>query len=483
MRWVLAPLLSISVLVHPASGGAQEGGGAPPPTEAPAPDPAFRGIELVDGRRIPGRVTEQQPGAYAIVEGSDGQREAVEWSRIARIDGRPPPPVPPARRAELIPEGFTPDRVAGLAEAGQSASGVLPGLIAPKDGSQLIGSIKGAQDALERAGLKRKPPSAYAVVSPIVMMPLCFEMIRGTLGRVDGSGGFGAACTYVLLPLNVAMLVLAPFTSGETEEMKETSVHHLSTSVYALDYEKKSALTGTFNRAPSGGFLGYNLGYDVGYTYIHPTMGLVGYGHLTLQQSSMASTRYLQVSNSFFKGDAQVGLDLVRLLSGGRQDSYWAQHTAFARGGLSFFHDWIISRDVGTPEESAAVDNPLNNSIGLVTGVGYEIAAEVDFRFPDIHGWSTGGVHFKFERGSYPSLSFPALDPREAAFVALIGFDDLRQGSTYTWQRLKLEVELPINYSRAGGFFLGGQLVSYENNFGSGVDNRGLSLDYRLRFP
>jgi len=47
---------------------------------------------------------------------------------------------------------------------------------------------------------------------------------------------------------------------------------------------------------------------------------------------------------------------------------------------------------------------------------------------------------------------------------------------------MKLELELPFDFSRAGGVFLGGQLASFENNEGSGVDNRGLSIDYRFAF-
>jgi hypothetical protein len=261
--------------------------------------------------------------------------------------------------------------------------------------------------------------------------------------------------------------------------MEGPSVHHLDVSFYALDYEKKSALTGTLNRTPQGSLFGNNLGYDVGYTYIHPRIGLIGYGHLTLQQTAIARTDYVAVSNQFFKLDGQIGMDFVRLASGGKKDSYWTQHSAFVRAGPSFFHDWINARDVGSSSDVRyTLANPLNQSIGLVSAVGYEIAAEVDFRFPLF----LGGVHFQFERGSYPSISFPTLSARDAAFVALVGFDDLRAGDTYTWQRLKLELELPVDFSRFGGVFLGGQLVRYENNEGSGVDNRGLSLDYRLRF-
>lgn len=187
----------------------------------------------------------------------------------------------------------------------------------------------------------------------------------------------------------------------------------------------------------------------------------------------------MRVSNNFFKADLQVGWDFATLLAAGNPRSWWTEQSLYVRGGGSFFHDWISSRDVGsTNNVRYTIDNPLNRSVALMTAWGYEVAAEVDIRFP----FSLGGLHFKFERGTYPGLSFPSLDARDAAFVALVGFDDLRAGDTYSWQRMKLELELPINYSRHGGFFVGGQLASLENNYGSGVDNRGLSLDYRFRF-
>lgn len=449
-----------------------------PPATPPAPS---GGITLLDGSLVPGRVVEQKPGAYAIVERPDGKREAVEWSQIRSIDGAPPPPVPPPGEGSLIPDNFSPEQIEKLQQNGKAFSETAKGLFAPKDGKVLIGSITQAQDLLEQAGLKRGPPNGFSIGYSMLMLPLCFEMTRGTLGRVDGTGGFGVGCTYVIAPISVILLVLAPFNvmgESETPEMTGPSVHHIDASIYALDYSKKSALTGSFAREPSGGFLGNNLGYDLAYTYIHRKFGVIGYGAATLQQTSISSTRYLEVSSSFFKADVQTGLDVIRLLSGGDPSSFWSQHVAYLRGGPSFFHNWILSRDVGTPGAGAAVDNPLNNSVPLVTGLGYELAAEVDLRFP----YSLGGVHFKFERGTYPSLSFPELNARDGAFVALIGFDDLRAGDTYTWQRLKLELELPIGYSRSGGLYLGGQLARYENNFGSGVDNRGLSLDYRFRF-
>ena len=455
---------------------------AAPADSSPAPSPAAEsgngGVELSDGTKIAGKVLAILPGAYVIVLRSDGHKEAVEWARVAKIDGQPPPPIPGPGLGTLLPAGFTPERVQQLGEAGKKFSEAAKNAVFAPDGQSAIGSVKSSQDALEALGVKRGAPSPLAAGAPLLALPFCFEMMRGTLGRADGTGALGAGCRYFFVPATVISMVLAPFFTEKTPELDGPSIHHFDSSVYALDYSKKSALTGSFARQPSGGFFNNNLGYDATYTYIHRTLGIVGYAHGTLQQTSIASTDFLEVSSSFFKGDAQIGLDLIRLLSGGKKNSYWSQHVAYVRGGPSFFHNWVTSRDVGSPKQGAAADNPLNNSVALVTGLGYEIAAEVDFRFPL---W-LGGVHFKFERGSYPALTFPALNPRDSAFVALIGFDDLRAGSTYTWQRLKLDLELPINYSRKGGVSVGGQLAKYENNFGSGVDNRGISIDYHLRF-
>ena len=348
--------------------------------------------------------------------------------------------------------------------------------LAPASGTETIEGVKKAQNKLEEAGLKRGAPPAPLVGAAAFMMPTCFMVNYGNFSPAALMGG---PCKYFFVPGSLLLLVVAPFVGKPVEELEGPSAHHLDVSVYALDYTKKSALTGQLKRKPEGGILGNNLGYDVGYTYIHPRIGLIGYGHATLQQTTIAEADYLNVSNNFFKLDAQIGLDVVRLLANGDRTSAWHQHTFFFRAGPSFFYDWMVARDTsGERSERASVKNPLNQSIGLVSALGYEVGAEIDVRFP----WSLGGLHGSFERGSYPSIAFPQITGRDAAFVALVGFDDLRAGDTYTWQRLKLELELPIGYSRRGGVFLGGQILRYENNFGTGVDNRGVSLDYRFRY-
>ncbi len=363
-----------------------------------------------------------------------------------------------------------------LGEAAGQGADVVGRLGASKGGAATIQGVDDGQKVLEKVGLKRGEPNAGVVGGAMFVMSSCFMV---NYGNFNPAALMGPPCKYVLTPLAVLGLVVAPFVGGSREEMKGPSVHHLDMSVYALDYTKKSALTGQLNRTPSGSFLSGNLGYDLAYMYMHPRYGILVRGAGTLQQTTIAEASYVNVSNNFAKLDAQIGIDLIRLLSGGDKSSYWAQHLAYVRFGPSFFHDWIVARDVASKfTERSFVKNPLNQSIGLVSAVGYEIAAELDFRFPLF----LGGLHVKFERGSYPSIKFPDLNARDGAFVALVGFDDLRAGSTYTWQRFKAELELPIDYSRYGGLFLGGQFLRYENNFGSGVDNRGISLDYRFRF-
>jgi hypothetical protein len=341
-----------------------------------------------------------------------------------------------------------------------------------------------AKKVLDATGVYDRQVPLPAVLG-VFAVPMCFEATRGPVGAVDGSGVFRGLCEYAIMPMGLAAYVLAPLLpterAHEDGDAPGPVVHAVDVSAYLLDFSTKSALTGAVTREPVGGLFA-NLGYDFAYTYTHPTNGLVGYAHTTWQQTSLATSKYLIVSNEFLKLDAQVGFDLIRFLTAGDTSNTLAKHAANVRIGPSLFHDWIYSRDVGNQKEAANVDNPLNNVVPLVTGLGYELAAELRYELPSVGAWSLGSLRFDFERGSYPSVRFPALDPRDAAFVAMVGFDDLRKGSSYAWQRMKLAYEPPFGFSRAGTLLIGGQLASFENNEGSGVDNRGLSIDYSFRY-
>ncbi len=278
----------------------------------------------------------------------------------------------------------------------------------------------------------------------------------------------------VAVPLAiVAAPIIAGFSKDEPKELTQTTRHHLVFSSYLLDYQKKSALTGSLQRPPSG--LGF--GYDVRYEYDSAKLGILGYGNFTWQESDIASDDWARITNYFVKTDAQIGWDLARFLSSQFDSEFWSWQRAYFRIGPSFFHDFIRLADVGTGNRQAFVDHP-NIGAGLVTALGYEMAAEVDLRFP----YDVGGLQFTFERGSYPSLTFPQVTPSEAVLITMVAFDDLRAGSSYTWQRLRLELEVPAVFTRKGGFQLGAQTFAYENNRGSGVDNRGFDVTYTWRW-
>jgi hypothetical protein len=341
-------------------------------------------------------------------------------------------------------------------------------------GTRAIALAQNAQSVGRKyLGLRTGPPSV-GVIGSGPLFTGCGLLVRGRY--VPGAAPYlTGACQYFFQPMALAAVALSPFfpTQGGAGELRGATTHHLTYNAYALDYEKKSALTGQAQRRTEG----FGLGYDITYTYDHPKWGLMGYGNVTWQQSNIDKNEFVYITNYFTKLDAQAGLDFARLLATATGWEYLAWQRMYVRGGPSLFHDFIRMGDHGSTYRVAYVDQ-LNEGAPLVTGLGYEVAAEVDFRFP----FDLGGVRFNFERGTYPSLNFADLTPREAALIALVEFEDLRAGDTYTWQKLKLEVEIPGVYTRRGGLAVAGQVFRYENNFGSGVNNRGLSLTYNWRW-
>lgn len=96
----------------------------------------------------------------------------------------------------------------------------------------------------------------------------------------------------------------------------------------------------------------------------------------------MDDGKYVYVTNYFVKLDAQIGFDFARLASGGKSSSWFASQRLYVRGGPSYFHDWIRLDDMKSGQRG--IDNPLviTDSAPLVSAYGYEVAAEVDIRFP-----------------------------------------------------------------------------------------------------
>lgn len=247
----------------------------------------------------------------------------------------------------------------------------------------------------------------------------------------------------------------------------------LTTRTYLLDFKKKSALTGSLKREPEG----LGVGWDFALEQMREGSGLTYGGALTYQQTGIDQNDWADINSIFLKLDATVGWNVAHAM-GRLIDSSWLERQVLeAKVGPSYFRNYAVLSD-----EGSAFNSPLNEQIGasgtMVSAWGYEVAfkAAVDF-------WGFGGVSASFERGSYPALSFPASNADGAALLVLAGFDDLRAGSEYTWQRVRAEISIPfVGALRSGTLDVSGTLTSYENDAGTSVNNRGLALGSSWRF-
>jgi hypothetical protein len=141
------------------------------------------------------------------------------------------------------------------------------------------------------------------------------------------------------------------------------------------------------------------------------------------------------------------------------------------------FIDWVAVSD----ESSAVTADPgsyLGMRAGVVNAFGYELSGTFSLDLSPL-----GGVTATYQRGSYPSVSFPSVSADNAALLALVGFDDLRGGSTYTWENIHAEVSVPfIGYARRGSLNLGFSSMKYTSQRGTSVNNRGFSVGGNWRF-
>lgn len=80
-----------------------------------AAGPAQDEVDLLDGSTLHGKVTQQVPGSYVVIETDDGHVESVPWSQIKRVSASaaPPTPVP----APASPASGSPPATATAASA------------------------------------------------------------------------------------------------------------------------------------------------------------------------------------------------------------------------------------------------------------------------------------------------------------------------------------------------------------------------------
>lgn len=364
----------------------------------------------------------------------------------------------------------TPAR-AQVATATTSPAGVLPSARAAEGGPNLLGtSSEVAAAALKgdvQGMIDALPAPSPALAASFAGMALARLALKS--GVNAGGTGIVFNMMFWLPAIGVPFMYLAPLWSERALQADVlTRSVELDARMYLLTYDKKSPLTGQLRREPNG----FGLGYDFAGRYSHPEYGLIAGGELTFQQTEIDGNDWANVSGFFIKVDPKVGIDLARLVGWATDFTWLRRQRISARVGPSLFHNWVYMGEEGGLFSTRPRDSRLNRGLGVASGTGYELVGEVALDL----GW-VGGIKVNAQRGVYPNLSFPEASGGDAALFALIGFDDLRAGDSYTWQRLSIDLDLPfLGFSPDGALTLGGQLSRLEAGTGAAVNNRGLSI-------
>lgn len=353
-----------------------------------------------------------------------------------------------------------------------STRSAAPAMAAPPSGDpDLLGTAVEAALAASKGDaqgvVNALPRPAPGIAAAFAAMGLSRLALKSGI-NAGGTGLFFNGLFWISA-IGIPFAYLTPFFAEKKPQpdIIATAVE-LDARVYLLTYDKKSPLTGSFKREPSG----LGLGYDFAARYSHPEYGFLAGGELTFQQSEIDGNDFVNVSGFFVKLDAKVGWDAARFL-GWLADWDWLRRQRLAvRVGPSVFHNWVYMGEEGGLFSSRPRNARLNRGLGLATGLGYEVSAEASLDF----GW-VGGVRVMAQRGDYPSLSFPEVSGNDAALFVLIGFEDLRGGDRYVWQRVMVDLDFPlVGFSKSGTLTLGGQLSRLEAGTGAAVNNRGFSL-------
>jgi hypothetical protein len=108
-------------------------------------------VDLVDGTALHGKITQQVPGSYVVIQTSDGQVESVSWSQVRRVKASgaplpaspppsqplpaPPPPAPPPAAPVLTT--VTPAASAAAPDATPTATPISHGEVRFEMGARL----------------------------------------------------------------------------------------------------------------------------------------------------------------------------------------------------------------------------------------------------------------------------------------------------------------------------------------------------------
>lgn len=325
-----------------------------------------------------------------------------------------------------------------------------------------------ASQALDYAKEEGKFTPSVAVAGTMALGAL-----MGSLRRRDMDPGMLSPVTRageVIGVYGTPVLYVASALAGlgmKDQPVTGPSSVQLNTAMYLIDFKKESALTGSLAREPSG----LGVGYEWDLRYEHPEWGATAGAKVTWQQTNIDENDYVWVTGFFGKLDLPFGLDIARALATLTESRWLARQQLAFTAGPSFFRSTVVMADCcsgfGHPR-----DGVLNQSAPIVRATGYELAGHGRIKVANVFGAAAS-----YQRGTYTKLDFPRIDGDQAALVALIGYDELRGGSSYTWERIHVAIDVPfIGMNERGSFKLGGENATYRSSKGSAVNNRGLSL-------
>jgi hypothetical protein len=258
----------------------------------------------------------------------------------------------------------------------------------------------------------------------------------GTLGYAPLAGIYGAALGAAIV--GPALVALGAGRDGYAR---------VSYTPYIINTKRTSGITGS----PAS-----TVGWGLGQLYQASVGGeyLGVQSTVETQTTPLASNEALALTNGFFKYGAHVSAAVRPYFE--------------AFGGYSGFMD-IIS-----------VHNPIykGGMVGfmkpLMLGNGFEGGARLSL---PLGGFLT--LQGSLEGATYPSLTYPALDGRSAAYIAMTGYDDLRSASSYRWYRYNVAVRFDVVAQWLTMFFgFDTSRLQAQGGSGGGVSNRGASITF-----
>lgn len=326
---VLSGILALSALASAAHAGGDQ-------------------VDLVDGTSLSGRVTQQTPGSFVVIQTDDGRVQSVPWSQVKRVStgAASPQPVPAAALSALPPASIG-------AATPPVAVGALPAAVAPAAPLDADRGPASAAKPLE-ARFEMGVRLGYAASGGSYSQGYSIGNAASYIGLGGTKGGFplvvdlGARLNkYVFVGgfAQYAFLTSACFSAGSG----------ITTSCDGHDV--RAGLEVFVHARPRAGVDPW-VGLGLGHEWLTATTNLSGAGGSATQKLSFDGWDYLDVTAGIdFRAPNGMALGPYLELASGSFDTLNSSVTGVAGGGSTSgaiagqsSHQWITAGLRGTFE-------------------------------------------------------------------------------------------------------------------------------------